>query len=101
MRYSPSCRGILRSSGPPRSIAEFLHDHQGREQVADLVGQLGEAIGVLRHGGALALAVALGKLVGELAEQIGAGVSFGHGQGSMRPPGRAVRISLSRLRART
>ncbi len=117
-------RGGVRAAGRLTGHgAKFLHHDQGWKQIANLLRQLRVAVGVLSQGRVLALAVALGELVGQVVQQVGSGLGFGHDQGSMvvvaefvrirtapqpnshefgySKPGKLVRISLSRLRART
>jgi hypothetical protein len=50
-------------------LLDLLHFDHRREQLADVVGQLGIAVNVLLQGRPLAGAVAGGELIGELGEQ--------------------------------
>ena len=53
-----------RAGGGAGALAQVLHHEQGREQVADLVGQLGVPLDVLAERGMLAAALAVEELLG-------------------------------------
>ena len=57
--------GGQRAGGAAGALAQVLHHQQGREQVADLVGQLGVALEVLAERGLLAAALAVEELLGQ------------------------------------
>ena len=98
-----ACGLRLRRARPGRRVgpgAELFDRDQGREQLTDLIGKFGVLVGVLGERRPLALAVPLGKLVGQPVEQVGSRGRSDHGHASPNPP-RPVRISLSRRRART
>ena len=59
----------FRGAGPLRLVLlDPLDLDQGREQLADLVGQLGAAVDVLLQAGPLAAAEPRGELLGQLVE---------------------------------
>src|SRR5262249_43508020 len=109
-------------------VLDLLDFDQGGEQLANLAGQIGVAVGVLPEAGPLATAVSLGELLGEPVEQgilsragidarVHHQVSRGTRLGMLRvgrskvarrsvlyrasrPPGSFARTSLSRFKAR-
>src|SRR5262249_13462100 len=80
----------------------LLHQYQGRQHLADLVGVRGVAPGKLLDGGALALPERLDELIRDLAERVGGGrLVIDHPQTPSMPPGMPWKTSFSRLSART
>ena len=73
----------------PGQRAQPLHLDHGREDEADLVGQLGVAVGVLGQGRPLALAIAVEERLGQHRDAAaGRGRRcVGHDQSPPRPPG--------------
>ena len=57
---------------------ELLDEEQGREEVADLVGELGVARGELAGGGPLAAAEAVEELLGQRVERVAALAGIRH-----------------------
>src|SRR5262249_7489300 len=58
--------------------AEFFHLDEGREEVANLVGEVGVLFDVLRQGGALAAAQAFGELLGQFFQRLATGTDITH-----------------------
>src|SRR5262249_32157695 len=92
---APLFRGVVRGLG-------LLHERQGGEYLADLVGVLGVAAGELLHRGPLPLPQRLHELVRDLAQRVRGGrIGVIHPQMLSMPPGKPCNASLSRTRART
>ena len=82
-RQRPSDGGCLHL---PAVFLDLLHLGQGREVLADVVGQLGMPVDVLLQRRAFAAPVALGELIRQAVEQ---DVAFGAVSGHVRyPPAR-------------
>ncbi len=76
-------------------------DHR-REHLADLLGHFREPVDVLLQARALAPAITLGELLGELVEAavVARTGRRGHRQSPSQPPGKVASTSLSRFNAR-
>jgi hypothetical protein len=92
-----SVRAVARV-GVDRQV--LLDHHQGRQQLADLVGQLGVAGGVLLDAGPLPGPEPGQERLGDGVEGVGIGVRLAHDLASEIAPGRAARISFNPPRAR-
>ncbi len=82
-----------------RLAVHGLHHHERGEQLADLVGELGMEPRVFLRRGALAAAITLGELVGQLVEDVLPRRRLDHDQGSSQSLPSPLKISLSRLSA--
>ena len=107
MRKSPSCCNAGAAGAAAGSVGflvvfpDLLDLDHGREQLADVVGQLGMAVDVLLERRPFAGPVPRGELVGEPGEQdVVGGAVRASCQTLSSPPGMVARIALSRLRAR-
>ena len=78
----------------------LLELDQRRQDLADLLGDLGVSGRVVVDARPLAAPEALEERLGHQVDRVAVGVAVGHGQGSWRPPGMAARTSLRRSRAR-
>jgi hypothetical protein len=78
----------------------LLDHHQGRQQRADLVGQLGIAGGQVLDTRPLAGPEPPQERLGDDLEGVAIDSWLAHGQPSRLSPGKAARISLSRSSAR-
>ena len=89
---------------PPGQVAgdrlQVLDLDQGREQVADVGGEVGVAVGVLGHGRTFAAAVPLDELLGQPLQWVTVGVGRGHGSqpsgGGPAPASKARNFSRAR-----
>jgi hypothetical protein len=79
-------------------LFDLLDGDQGREELADLLGQLRVALGLFRQAGPLAAAVAGGELLGQPIEQVvPSRVVQRHGSEALPaigPPGQDRLVSL-------
>ncbi len=100
-RVAVGGRGLgVRTGRRPADRTELLDHHHRGEQVPDLGGKLWVLAGVFGQAGPLAATEAFGEFVGQLVQQVWSGAGFVHGRSSFSPPGRLVRIPLSRFSAR-
>ena len=81
----------------------MFHLNQRRDQLAELVGQIGVAVDQLGQRGPLAAAQPLQERLDDRTQAVvfrGRDRSDTHGRIPEAPPGRADKISLSRFKAR-
>jgi len=91
-------RAVRPGVGVDRHV--LLDPHRGRQQLADLVGQIGVAGGQVVDAGPLAGPEPGQEQRGDDLEGVAIDSWLAHGQPSRLSPGKAAKISLSRSSAR-